>query len=312
MDHQATIYTWADNTIVYQALSKLTGTAQIWYEGIVRNEVGWSQYSWNFWKELLLKTFRTSRNMHKLLSDLLCHKPQPGDSLYEYHFKHLSVIDNLQLNFTEKDKVSLIVGGIGDSNLASSIEAANITKLSVLSNYLKTKVCPQSTEPVNPEPVANTSKQNTFLRKPINRSRHQLPKICYCCGKSNHQRKDCHYKNKICNFCHKEGHIESACRRKAFIQNRSHSGSIEQSKPKQVNLLESVKNRFQKTVLINDISCHGFIDLGSDCSLITRKLATKLGLIIQPLQKDVNLAGFLGNGTTVTEFVEANLTIENA
>ncbi|GFN87707.1 hypothetical protein PoB_001421300 [Plakobranchus ocellatus] len=35
---------------------------------------------------------------------------------------------------------------------------------------------------------------------------------CLSCGKTNHKRSDCYFKDATCNKCHKKGHIQSACK----------------------------------------------------------------------------------------------------
>ena len=37
---------------------------------------------------------------------------------------------------------------------------------------------------------------------------------CYCCGKSNHDQKDCRFRDATCHYCKKKGHIAPACRAK--------------------------------------------------------------------------------------------------
>ena len=41
-------------------------------------------------------------------------------------------------------------------------------------------------------------------------SKHRSP--CYRCGKSNHDAKDCRFRDANCKWCGKKGHIASACR----------------------------------------------------------------------------------------------------
>lgn len=277
IDHTATIYGWNESTTTFQALNKLKGTAQIWYDTIVRSEIGWSQYSWEYWKQLLTKTFSTQRNMYQLLVDLINHRPKSGDCLYEYFFKQLAKIENLNINFNESDKISLILGGINDNNITSSVEAANIKDLNVLSNYLRNKkycvtyshnpvatvndaIPGTSKEGGNKHDFKRLNKQTFHKQKPINTT-------CFNCGLSHPRGNDCPAKLKICRFCGVQGHLEKMCFKKKRSDER-----VEKSLPKydkrEVHLINSVKAKFLKSILINNQCCKAFVDLGSDCSII--------------------------------------------
>lgn len=311
VDNFATLYHWNDTTTNFQALSKLRGTAQIWYDTIIKRDIGWSQYSWAHWKSLLTKTFVAKRNIHKLLTELLKHKPKPGDCLYEFHFKHLSKIESLDINFTEQDKITLIIGNIDDSNISSVVEAANINDLTVLSNYLRNKTY---TPIIESRDVIFKRSRNFISNRvshtapftqnePINQVRNQanMNMNCLACGQTSHMRNDCPNKHKICRFCNKKGHIQAACfgRRKIL--------------DKRVNLISSQrKQKFYKTISVDSNSCTAFIDLGSDCSLIQKEIVQKFKLKILHLEKEVSLTGFLGTGTTVTEYIKAHVQVDEA
>ena len=34
---------------------------------------------------------------------------------------------------------------------------------------------------------------------------------CQCCGRSNHLKKDCRFRDRCCNYCGREGHLEAVC-----------------------------------------------------------------------------------------------------
>lgn len=44
---------------------------------------------------------------------------------------------------------------------------------------------------------------------------------CLCCGRPNHLRTDCRFKDYTCNFCHVKGHLERDCRRKSVDVQRN-------------------------------------------------------------------------------------------
>jgi hypothetical protein len=59
-------------------------------------------------------------------------------SLYEFHFEHLSRINKL-VNFSNSDKVSLILGAIDDEHVSSAAKAACVTDPNVLVTLLRNK-----------------------------------------------------------------------------------------------------------------------------------------------------------------------------
>ncbi|XP_072377236.1 uncharacterized protein [Diabrotica undecimpunctata] len=48
--------------------------------------------------------------------DVAHHKPTEGSSLYKFYFEHLAKINKLKVNFSESDKICLIIGAIGDEH----------------------------------------------------------------------------------------------------------------------------------------------------------------------------------------------------
>lgn len=46
IQYNANIYHWSDTGTIFQALSKLKGTAKMWYDSFIESELGWSQFTW--------------------------------------------------------------------------------------------------------------------------------------------------------------------------------------------------------------------------------------------------------------------------
>nr|CAH7763945.1 unnamed protein product [Callosobruchus chinensis] len=140
IEHKARVYNnWSDDNIIFQATSKLMGTALIWYRSLISNDVTWGQYSWKDWREKLIDTFRSRRDLFSLFQDLMTHKPFKGQSLYEFLFVHLAKIENLRLNISELDKISLVLGAIGDQHVKTAVEAAEVKNVNDLASYLRSK-----------------------------------------------------------------------------------------------------------------------------------------------------------------------------
>ncbi|XP_023310293.1 PTB domain-containing adapter protein ced-6-like [Anoplophora glabripennis] len=62
-------YHWSDTTIIFQALSKLKGTAKTWYDGFIESELGWSRFTWAEWKDVLISTFQSNRDFDNEAED---------------------------------------------------------------------------------------------------------------------------------------------------------------------------------------------------------------------------------------------------
>lgn len=210
IDHNSKNYVWTDSFTVYQALGKLQGTARTWYTSFIETEPGWSQFDWNRWKHILRCTFHSSRNTYNIFMDIATHTPKAGSSLYEFHFAHLAKINKLRVNFSDSDKVSLIV--------SSAIEAAGINDSNLLASYLRNKFYKNNKLLLN-----DSQSDNNNIPGPSNTARSTMPltvrtgknpKRCTCCGGSGHEKYSCRHRNKACNFCKYAGHIERNCLKK--------------------------------------------------------------------------------------------------
>ncbi|XP_074039682.1 uncharacterized protein [Leptinotarsa decemlineata] len=314
VDQHATCFKWDDNTTKTIALSKLGNTASQWFQTYIQTEIGWANYSWAKWKKILSTTFQSVRNTHKFFMEVANHKPFEGESLYSFHFDHLAKIEALKANFSEADKVSLIVGAIGDDTVASAVRAANITDLNLLASYLRDRTYAES-GPSHKQIYNNTSNIKLKQPKPTGKNDKNL-KIqstqikCFHCNKRGHKRSECRsYNIRKCNFCHRKGHIEADC----YSQKRQTEVKSEKfiEKPQKINVIESSnKDKFYRKIKINDTSLLAFIDFGSDCSILEHELAQELGLKVCKLSVPALLSGFLDNITKVDEIVEASVTID--
>lgn len=315
IEHNATNYAWNDNFTIYQALSKLRGTAYTWYTSFIENEPGWSQFTWNLWKSLLRDTFQSSRNTYAIFMDIANHRPENSTSLYEFHFNHLAKINKLRVKFSDADKVSLILGAINDENITTAVEAAGITDPNLLAAYLKNKY----TKSTNINNVVNNNKPDNLHQKKI-RSSHisskKSTRSCKCCGSQGHLKQNCRHRNKVCNYCKYVGHIERNCLKKRGNEERGGESRFKlssQEKNESIKRIkfENYKNKFNKIIFVNKLKHQAFIDFGSDCSLISKNLANHFGLEIKRLDKSVKICGFLGNSAEVHEYIEATVEIDS-
>ena len=100
-----------------------------------------------------------------MLLELINHHPTRGCSLYDFYFEHLGKINKLNLNFSEKDKISLIVGAINDINISTAVEACKMSDLNVFGTYLKNRIylMKESDRTMQASNLAGTSRQNRSI-----------------------------------------------------------------------------------------------------------------------------------------------------
>lgn len=321
-------FAWSDEMIRYQALNKLKGSAKVWYDSLLRTENQWPSWIWRDWKDKLASSFQIRRNMFELLKEIIDKKPSENQSLYEFYFDQKCKIDRLSLGFSEQDIISIIIGNIGDSSLGASVEASNFVTCDSLASFLhgriyKSKISKQTsmnirdnninkpnslpvTQTPTPTsstlPTATNSNQHVPTKHESNQTQYRKPIKCYLCG-GNHKRNQC--ESNKCEYCGKRGHSEAVCYHK---QNALKS---EKQETKFVSMSNS-RNKFVKTVCINDFNYEAFIDTGSSCSLISDSLAKTKSLQYIELPSPVHLQGFSKqNIKSVSHKVTVNLKIDS-
>lgn len=317
VEANAKAFGWSDRIVKYQALQKLRNTAQTWYNSLQKNETRWTTWKWKQWRDTLLDTFQTHRNMYSMLKELMQVKPIENQSLYEFYFQQKSRIDRLRLLFSEQDIISIIVGSIGNANICTAAEAGNFRYCDELASFLhgktysiyENKSVAQRSNSIPrysySRPLSN-KREITENNEPTVNSNFTQNVVCFRCGETGHKKTHCPASEKIkCNHCSKLGHVESVCR-KAKLKTENNV---------EVKRIATVcsKDKFMKEVLLNNCKCQAFIDMGSSCSLITPILAKELNLLPFRLKKIIVLTGFKTDAVTqVTHGVNVHLLIDKA
>lgn len=324
----AKTFTWSDEMIRYQALNKLRGSAKVWYDSLLRTDNQWPSWKWNDWKAKLSSSFQIRRNMYELLKEIIEKKPTENQSLYEFYFDQKCKIDRLNLNFSEQDIISIIIGNIGENNLGASLEASNFRSCDSLASFLHSRVyksknskVPITTQiksiPLNNQPVASNSLPTTSTAASSSSSssnqdanqtqasgqvQGRKPLKCYTCG-GNHKRNQCD-QNK-CTFCGKRGHVEAVCYQK------QNAVKPEKQETKFI-ACSNTRNKFVKRVELDNLSHDAFIDTGSSCSLISEKLAKQYSFNCIPMPSPILLQGFSSQTSkTVTHKIKVKLTMDS-
>ena len=91
--------------------------------------------------------------------------------------------------------------------------------------------------------IHRVHKQRTTPNPTTNRSSPSwvttTPTPCHQCGRSNHDKKDCHNQESVCHFCKKKGHIASVCRAK---KGQPKKGSF-QSSTQRAQYMETIESQ---------------------------------------------------------------------
>jgi hypothetical protein len=238
VDEFKAIYDWDDRTTSHLALNKLSGPAEVWYRGLPSRV-----FSWDQWRGKLLATFKIKRNLFDAMREF--------ETLYEYCFQKMALINRLKIPMNGEDQVSLIIGAIQDEHLKFAIEASGITDPNVLAMHFKTldKKETQSNRTDAPQ-LRPTFRGKTDSQRPQRLT-------CFQCGRPGHKRKDCTQTG---------GETSSRNQRQRAIEyNVNYIGD----KP---------NNKFFKPIELSGCTEICFLDLGSSVSLITKALVDKLGL----------------------------------
>jgi hypothetical protein len=94
--------------------------------------------SWDQWRENFLATFKIKRNLFDVMREMMDCEPDQFETLYEYCFQKVALINRLKIPMNGEDQVSLITGAIQDEHLKFPIEASGITDPNVLAMHFKT------------------------------------------------------------------------------------------------------------------------------------------------------------------------------
>lgn len=322
IESYASTFAWSDSMIRYQALNKLKGSAKMWYDSLLRNDHSWTTWVWKDWRKIILTTFQIKRNMFDLIKEIIDKKPIENQSLYEFFFQQKAKIDALNLNFSQPDIMSIILGNISDSNITASVEASNFQSCDNLAGFLHSRLYKPKTKQMSV--VSNVSSrdntkdvkpytQNQNVLRPVLPSSSETPSTgqtqnrkpieCFNCG-GNHKRIHCYIK---CEFCGKKGHSDSTC----YTKKKITPVKPVVQETKYISSSDS-KDKFYKTIKVNEFEHTAFIDTGSSCSLISLALAKKFNLRMCPITSPITLQGFQKDSIeTVSSLVTVNLKIDS-
>lgn len=312
VNQTATVYGWSEKQIIYYAIPKLAGNAKKWYQS--RSSVN---LTWKQWQRKILKTFPDDRNYADRLYEMLDRKSRREESLEEYYHDKARLVK--MCGVTGRNAVDCIINGIFDNSIRLNAQGSSFKRPSQLLKYLRRISKKVSGPPRKLGPKTNTHENktdNTFrdqtAPKPSVDSRSRFKSTrCYNCSELGHVANSCLKPIRRCEKCSRLGHTSQQCQQQGtFRQQETNDKPIQPSDVKKVLNISNSDNtngKYFKSVLLNGKKWTGYIDFGSQCTLISNKVALASDLILD--RTDLPLLRGFGQGH-VTPFGRTNVTME--
>jgi hypothetical protein len=258
---------------------------------------------------MLIENFKQKRNLHDAITKMMSRVPLSNESLYEYVYHKIALIHKLKIPLSGEDHVNLIMGGIKDEQIKFSVETAEITEPSVLANHLQTlsknrnDLSASQMKTARP-PFPETSKKQFASAQAPPKAQTKKPDDSAC--------------NARCYCCDGRGHFARDCPEKRYRSSRQNSRKQEGQKPllaleyKSVNFISNndTADKYFKAITVDGKKIKCFIDLGSQCSLISEVAVRTLKLNATRLTVPVVLSTLGDFKIIPTRTVHADVVID--
>ncbi|KAI5637849.1 hypothetical protein NE865_09504 [Phthorimaea operculella] len=210
-------------------------------------------------------------------------------------------------SITGRKAVDCLLNGIEDRAVRVGAQAAQFREPEEVLKYLKTvKVgTTKDGEKLKQDrrnfgaKAGNNSNRFTSNNSVKPEQANRVPK-CYNCDTEGHKSFECQKTAHKCTICSRLGHLESYCRnKKPDSQPKPIKNNSTAREEKQIaKLISSDKenDKFLMNVKVNGVDLEGFVDFGSQCTILTKQMSSKLNLSLQhddlPMLKGINGPSF--------------------
>lgn len=290
VNETAKIYKWSEKQIIFYAIPKLAGHAKKWYQG--RTTVN---LSWREWQKKIIKAFPDDRNYADRLYEMLERKSRREESLEDYYHDKARLVK--MCGVTGRNAVDCIINGIFDHNIRLNAQGSSFRRPSQLLTYLRriskknSLLSRKFNQPNRNENGVTRNRDATSYtgaQRPVSRPRDQRGRSiqCYNCLEIGHTSRTCTKPIKRCDKCSRLGHDSQKCeaisnlREQSSVKvNKDTTIAIRKPEPQTTqNVLKISSNaqtngKYFKSITLNKVKRTAFIDFGSQCSLICKKVA---------------------------------------
>lgn len=278
VNETAEIYKWSDKQTVFHALPKLAGLARTWYESLPSVNLKWKE-----WQRKLLQTFPDNCNYADKLSEMLARRSRREETLEEYFYDKAKLVS--RCNIKGKDAVDCIIHGIFDTNIKLNAQGANFKSPNKLLRYLRNITMKYQKEVKRtpaPSKIPAVTRNNDMSK---NNNFNNATRICYNCSEPGHTAPRCRKEPQKCTKCNRIGHVADHCKREPNTDiNKTVSTDEVSSQSTKVLLITAKRDSeyiYNKEIKVNGKSKTGFVDFGSQCTLIKHSIVKELNLQIQ-------------------------------
>lgn len=292
IDQLGEIHNWDERTKSFYLQDKLRGQARKWY-----NRLDDYDYSWQEWKQMLLRAFPKHRDYASMLEEMLNRKKLPSESMTKYYQDKVAMC--FRCKITDSATVSCIIRGL-PSSLQSNARAFQCERPDELYEGF---LC--AFDDYRMPIIENRTASKETTRQPFEKKQTVNPETDPCprCKKTGHMVRFCPLPDqRTCFKCGLQGHIAPRCPKNIKSSTSASSGVME------IKLLQNYNDVYRKTVKIDGIHVKAYIDTGSQVNVLTSKVSELLNLKVT--KTSVVLRGFSGGLITSRGEVEFNLEVD--
>ncbi|KAL0902042.1 hypothetical protein ABMA27_000009 [Loxostege sticticalis] len=277
----AKLYNWGNDQIIHYALPRLVGVARTWYQALPT-----MSFSWPEWKNKLIDSFPSSDDYAELLTEMLSKRVKFNESLELYYYEKINLLNRCEI--FGKRAVDCLLYGIEDRSLRLGAKAAKCQEPEQVLSYFqsikqqtrendRTKVNGQDRRGQTNNQTNSNSRQFANSDGRL-KSQTSTSVVCYNCSETGHFSFRCPKKILKCNVCNRLGHTTINCPQLPNESNKSNEKKSDKS-VMQVDVDDSSNNKYFTSLKVNGNNTEGYIDLGSQCTLMQRNEAIRMGII---------------------------------
>lgn len=270
INESAHIYGWSEQQIIFYALPRLIGLAKRWYDGLTS-----VKYSWDEWQEKLLRAFPCEENYADQLEEMLARKTKRSETYEEYYYDKIRLINRCEI--TGLKAVDCLTQGIYEHNVRMNAQGLSFKEPEDVLTYFrkistkKEDFSKSSSGFRDRLTIAPVKRQQMFT----DNAKNLTPGKCFNCGEAGHRYQSCLKDIIRCGNCKRVGHDATKCDKYVYTSNKPQAGST--LIPKNISRIESTSKlceKYLKDVMVNEFQVKAFIDLGSECTLLSEKVTT--------------------------------------